>query len=130
MASFFFLTHFRSLGQKSKNNFVQFLVQMRTRNFAFEINQPFERAKLFVLLMWYFFYHSQQDRSYFETCIVFFWFSFVDFRLNLFRLQYIVRRSILTLFSFNVFFCNSVTRKSFPFRPIFLDSSLEITYRI
>jgi hypothetical protein len=32
----FYLTHFRSLGQKSKNNFVQFLVQMRTRKFAFE----------------------------------------------------------------------------------------------
>ena len=37
---FFDLTHFRSLGQKSKNNFFQFLVQMRTRHFAFEIYWP------------------------------------------------------------------------------------------
>ena len=36
----FYLAHFRSLGQKSKNNFVGFLVQMRTRNFAFEIYWP------------------------------------------------------------------------------------------
>ena len=34
------VAHFRSLVQKSKNNFVQFLVQMRTRKFAFEINWP------------------------------------------------------------------------------------------
>ena len=33
----FELTYFRSLGQKSKNNFGRFLVQMRTRTFAFEI---------------------------------------------------------------------------------------------
>ena len=32
------MTHFRSSGQKSKNNFVRFLVQMRTRKFAFWIN--------------------------------------------------------------------------------------------
>ena len=37
---FFYLTHFKTLGQKSKNNFVLFLVQMRTRKFAFEINWP------------------------------------------------------------------------------------------
>ena len=37
----FYLTHFRSLGQKSKNNFVRvFLVQMSTRKFAFEIYWP------------------------------------------------------------------------------------------
>ena len=40
---FFHLIHFRSLGQKSKNNFVQFLVQMRTRKFAFETYWPLER---------------------------------------------------------------------------------------
>ena len=40
MPFFFDLTHFRSLGQKSKNNFVWFLVQMRTRKFAFEIYWP------------------------------------------------------------------------------------------
>ena len=38
-ALLFYLTHFRSLGQKSKNNFVRFLVQIRTRKFAFEIIQ-------------------------------------------------------------------------------------------
>ena len=31
---------FYRLGQKPKNNFVRFLVQMRTREFAFEINWP------------------------------------------------------------------------------------------
>ena len=35
-ALIFYLTHFRSLGQKSKNNFVRFFVQMRTRKFALE----------------------------------------------------------------------------------------------
>ena len=29
---------FRELGQKYKNNFVRFLVQIRTRKLAFEIN--------------------------------------------------------------------------------------------
>ena len=38
----FYLTHFRSLGQKSKNNFVRFWVQMRTRKIAFEIFWPLE----------------------------------------------------------------------------------------
>ena len=37
---FFDLTHFYRLGQKSKKYFVRFLVQMRTRKFAFEINWP------------------------------------------------------------------------------------------
>ena len=37
---FFDLAHFQRLGQKSKNNFVHFLVQMRTRKFAFEIYLP------------------------------------------------------------------------------------------
>ena len=37
---FFDLTHFRSLGQKSKNNFIPFLAQMRTRKFAFDIKWP------------------------------------------------------------------------------------------
>ena len=32
-----YLTHFRSLGQESKNNFILFRVQMRTRKFASEI---------------------------------------------------------------------------------------------
>ena len=35
---FFDLNSFERLGQKSKNIFVRFLVQMRTRKFAFEIN--------------------------------------------------------------------------------------------
>ena len=34
------LTHFRELGQKDKNIFVRFLVQMKTLNFAFEIKLP------------------------------------------------------------------------------------------
>ena len=34
------LTHFRELGQKYKNIFVQFLVQMKTSKFAIEINWP------------------------------------------------------------------------------------------
>ena len=38
--SFFDLTHFRELGQKYKNIFVRFLVQMKTLNFAFEIIGP------------------------------------------------------------------------------------------
>ena len=37
---FIWAVYFRSLGQKSKNNFVRFLVQMRTRKFAFEIYWP------------------------------------------------------------------------------------------
>ena len=37
---FFYLTHFRELGQKYKNIFVRFLVQMKTLNFAFEIIGP------------------------------------------------------------------------------------------
>ena len=36
------MAHFRSLWQKSKNNFVPFLVQMRTRKFAFEVSWPLE----------------------------------------------------------------------------------------
>ena len=36
------MCHFRSLGQKSKNNFVRFLVQMRTRKFAFDIYWPLQ----------------------------------------------------------------------------------------
>ena len=38
--SFFDLTHFRELGQKYKNIFLRFLVQMKTLKFAFEINWP------------------------------------------------------------------------------------------
>ena len=34
---FFDLTHFKELGQKYKNVFVRFLVQMKTSKFAFEI---------------------------------------------------------------------------------------------
>ena len=41
-SKFFYLTHFRSLRQKSKNNFVRFLVQMRTRKFASEIYWPLQ----------------------------------------------------------------------------------------
>ena len=40
MICIFYLTHFRELGQKYKNIFVQFLVQMKTSKFAFEINWP------------------------------------------------------------------------------------------
>ena len=40
------MTHFRSLEQKSKNNFVRFLVQKRTRKFAFEINWPLAAGTL------------------------------------------------------------------------------------
>ena len=36
-ALIFYLKYFRSLGQKSKNDFINFLVQMRTRKFASEI---------------------------------------------------------------------------------------------
>ena len=39
-ALIFHLTHFRSLGQVSKNNFVRFLVQIRTRKFVSEIYVP------------------------------------------------------------------------------------------
>ena len=35
---FFHVTHSREVGPKYKNIFVQFLVQMKTLNFAFEIN--------------------------------------------------------------------------------------------
>ena len=37
---FFHLTNFRELGQKYKNIFVRFLVQMKTLKFAFETNWP------------------------------------------------------------------------------------------
>ena len=40
---FYDFTHFRELGQKYKNIFVQFLVQMKTSKFAFEINWPLMR---------------------------------------------------------------------------------------
>ena len=43
--AFFYLNHFRTLGQKSKNNFVCLLVQMRTRKFASEIYWPLEIRK-------------------------------------------------------------------------------------
>ena len=43
---FFDLTSFRCLGQKSKKRFHLFLVQMRTRKFAFEINLPLAGPKL------------------------------------------------------------------------------------
>ena len=43
---FFYLTYFRSLGQKSKNNFVLFLVQVRTRKFASEIYWPLAKEKV------------------------------------------------------------------------------------
>ena len=42
---FFHLTHFRELGQKYRNIFVLFLVQMKTLNFAFEINWPLKSTK-------------------------------------------------------------------------------------
>ena len=49
---FFYLTHFRSLGQKSKNNFVRFLVQMRTRKFASEIYSPLQLKETKTGLGW------------------------------------------------------------------------------
>ena len=42
------MNHFRSLGQKLKHNFVRFLVQMRTRKFAFEIYWPLELFSIYV----------------------------------------------------------------------------------
>ena len=41
---FFDLTHFRGKGRIQKNNFVRFLVQMRTRKFASEIYWPLSEA--------------------------------------------------------------------------------------
>ena len=38
--AFFYLNHFRTLGQKSKNNFVWFFEEMRARKFASEIYWP------------------------------------------------------------------------------------------
>ena len=52
------LTHFRSLGQKSKNNFFQFLVQMRTRKFTFEIYQP--NAVVIHYCAWYTFLRNRR----------------------------------------------------------------------
>ena len=49
MTTFFDLIHFKRLGQKSKNNFVRFLVQMRTRKFAFEIYWPLLKKILTVI---------------------------------------------------------------------------------
>ena len=46
---FFHLTHFRELGQKYKNIFVRFLVQMETLNFALEINWPLVMPLLVLL---------------------------------------------------------------------------------
>ena len=37
---FYYFTYLRELGQKYKNIFVQFWVQMKTSKFAFEINWP------------------------------------------------------------------------------------------
>ena len=48
-SKFFYLTHFRSLRQKSKNNFVRFLVQMRLRKFAFEIHWTLVNFLVFLL---------------------------------------------------------------------------------
>ena len=46
-ALFFYLTQFISLGQKSKNSFIRFLVQMRTRKkFAPEIYWPLVKQHL------------------------------------------------------------------------------------
>ena len=44
MPLFFSLTHFRELGQKYKNIFVRFLVQMKTSKFALEINWHLQSA--------------------------------------------------------------------------------------
>ena len=41
---FFDLIHFKDLGQKSRNIFVRFLVQMKTSKFAFEIIWPLSRS--------------------------------------------------------------------------------------
>ena len=42
-ALFCYLTHLRSLGRKSKNNFIRLLAQMRTRKFASEIYWPLHK---------------------------------------------------------------------------------------
>ena len=42
---FFDLIHFKDLGQKLKNIFLQFLVKMKTSKFAFEIICPLETVK-------------------------------------------------------------------------------------
>ena len=42
---FFYLTHFRCKGRIQKNNFVSFLVQMRTWKFAFGIYWPLAKYK-------------------------------------------------------------------------------------
>ena len=42
--SCFDLAHFRELGQKYKNIFVWFMVQMKTSKYAFEINWPLDLA--------------------------------------------------------------------------------------
>ena len=48
---FFYLTHLRELGQKYKNFFVRFLVQMKTSKLAFEINWPLPVLQTLVLLV-------------------------------------------------------------------------------
>ena len=42
------LIHFRELGQKYKNIVVRFLVQMRSLEFAFEINWPLSEFKQYI----------------------------------------------------------------------------------
>ena len=41
-----YLIHCKSLGQTSKNNFVRFLVQTRTRKFASEIYWPLDDTEI------------------------------------------------------------------------------------
>ena len=48
MHSFFDFIHFRELGQKYKNIFVRFLVQMKTSKFAFEIIWPLPEVSWFL----------------------------------------------------------------------------------
>ena len=62
------MTHFRSLGQKSKNNFVRFLVQMRTRKFAFEIYWPltFKSLKLWFRYWQYDIFCKKNTETVFE----------------------------------------------------------------
>ena len=52
MHLFFDLTYFRELGQKCKNIFVWFLVQMKTSKFAYEIDWPFEKSLIIFSIIW------------------------------------------------------------------------------
>ena len=60
-ALFLDFTHFLSLGQKSKNNFVSFLVQMRTRKFASEIYWSLGKPIFLNVVFFQHYYYSLKD---------------------------------------------------------------------